>query len=830
MTRLRTPLLQDSVLDEQIKLETRAVDDGIARYKRLAEEATRRGAGAQLKPAERLIVYWMPDLTRAMRRLQRSHAKGMPGPSRHLHAHLVGLVHPQRMAYVLIHTMLSMLMLKPTGVKRTHLAAIIGRNIIAEVNADTLREEKSEEWDEFERTHKKMHPDDVNALARAESVALSASNKEVVSFGLELLWIVVDQCAIPVKRGDELVYPAAFKGVTRRFGKKTPTFIVPTNHLLKVIDDGHEIRKMMRPRYLPMLVQPYRWNKDQPGGYVRIRTPLISKIKPHQREAINHANMDRVYDGLHAVSSTAWHINRRILELIGEVWATGGNDLSVPRADDMPLPPPPSGFDEKAPRGKRWKNVAPEAREQWVKEYARKRKQNILARSERETFIRKFDIATMMQEHEAFYLPHQMDFRSRCYPIPQPLHHHNDDLCRGLLQFAVPKDMGEHGREWVYIHAANSYGLDKIPFANRIEWVRQSEAEIKKCAADPMAREFWRNAKQPWQFLAACMAIAGDPRRIPIQLDGTANVLQHYAAMTRDPDLAAAVNMIDCEEPADPYRNGAAAMQTLVTADIIANMIFQRRIRVKGKKTLLKFNPQLVDGLIDRDMAKPPWMTTFYGSTLSGIIRQIKTRLLKVGKHIEPASLFIGALYLAEVAQRSIRSSCPSAHNAKAFLTACGEALAEHGVAPAWLTKIGFPVVQGYRKPKRKQIHTLWGNVQLAERTMLDPIRRGKHKTSIAPNFVHSLDATHMLMTASAAVSANLDFAAVHDSYWTHAGSVRTLGQIIRTQFIDLHSGDALADFADQCRRLCPEATIPDPPARGSFDMNEVMRARYFFC
>lgn len=34
----------------------------------------------------------------------------------------------------------------------------------------------------------------------------------------------------------------------------------------------------------------------------------------------------------------------------------------------------------------------------------------------------------------------------------------------------------------------------------------------------------------------------------------------------------------------------------------------------------------------------------------------------------------------------------------------------------------------------------------------------------------------------------NISFAAVHDSYWTHAGKVEEMNEILRDQFIKLHS------------------------------------------
>jgi DNA-directed RNA polymerase, mitochondrial len=47
-----------------------------------------------------------------------------------------------------------------------------------------------------------------------------------------------------------------------------------------------------------------------------------------------------------------------------------------------------------------------------------------------------------------------------------------------------------------------------------------------------------------------------------------------------------------------------------------------------------------------------------------------------------------------------------------------------------------------------------------------------------------------MLMSAIACNKAGLTFAAVHDSFWTHASDVDTMNVVLREAFIRMHSGD----------------------------------------
>ncbi len=70
-----------------------------------------------------------------------------------------------------------------------------------------------------------------------------------------------------------------------------------------------------------------------------------------------------------------------------------------------------------------------------------------------------------------------------------------------------------------------------------------------------------------------------------------------------------------------------------------------------------------------------------------------------------------------------------------------------------------------------------------------------KQASAFPPNFIHSLDATHMLLTAMKCRQSGLIFASVHDSYWSHASSIDDMSKHIRQTFIELHSQDIIGDL-----------------------------------
>jgi DNA-directed RNA polymerase, mitochondrial len=118
-----------------------------------------------------------------------------------------------------------------------------------------------------------------------------------------------------------------------------------------------------------------------------------------------------------------------------------------------------------------------------------------------------------------------------------------------------------------------------------------------------------------------------------------------------------------------------------------------------------------------------------------------------------------------------------------------------------WTTPLGLPIVQPYRQIQRRQILTSLQTVYISDPNVPETVNPTKQATAFPPNFVHSLDATHMMLTALECRSQGLTFASVHDSYWTHASSIDDMSAVIRDTFVALHSSDVLARLRDEvCR------------------------------
>jgi len=100
------------------------------------------------------------------------------------------------------------------------------------------------------------------------------------------------------------------------------------------------------------------------------------------------------------------------------------------------------------------------------------------------------------------------------------------------------------------------------------------------------------------------------------------------------------------------------------------------------------------------------------------------------------------------------------------------------------------------------------------------------------PNFIHSLDASHLLFTAEKCLLVdNIQFAAVHDSFWTHPSTVDTMNRRIREEFVSLYSGSILTDLYESIRMRLGSFSeeLPPPPPVGDLDITAVLDSPYFF-
>jgi DNA-directed RNA polymerase len=221
---------------------------------------------------------------------------------------------------------------------------------------------------------------------------------------------------------------------------------------------------------------------------VKALTPLMpvsvmrTKDSPEQRsylkQASDEGHLEPIFHGLDVLSSTPWCINRGVFDVALEAWNQGVAIAEIPASEANSVydfPPKPSEEEDSDPFVRiRYYDSVRRVLTQQRKDHAERCKFNYTLEVAR-SFI-----------NETFYLPHNMDFRGRTYPIPPYLSPVGDDFNRGLLMFGEKKALGETGLKWLRIHLANVFGYDKMSFDERARFAEEHEKDIFDSADRPL--------------------------------------------------------------------------------------------------------------------------------------------------------------------------------------------------------------------------------------------------------------------------------------------------------------------------------------------------------
>ncbi|KAI4172859.1 MAG: hypothetical protein LQ343_003266 [Gyalolechia ehrenbergii] len=581
----------------------------------------------------------------------------------------------------------------------------------------------------------------------------------------------------------------------------------------------------LEQKYLPMLVEPKPWTGFQEGGFLTCFEPMV-RIKWSNEQSRNYCmiaaesgDMAQVCAGLDVLSKTPWQINGPVFEVILEAWNTGqaiGN--IAPDDPKIELPSEPAAQDKVAYA-------------KYLRELRRISDEKKDYKSERcfQNFLVEIARAYLQ---ETFYFPHNMDFRGRAYPIPPFLNYMGADLSRGMLIFGVGKELGTGGLRWLKIHLANVFGYDKASFEERVSFAENHLQEIYDSASKPMdGQRWWLQAEAPWQCLAACKELQNalespDPQafvsKLAIHQDGTCNGLQHYAALGGDSIGARQVNLEPGDRPSDIYTGVAELVQADATED------------ARQGNDLAK----ALEGRISRKVVKQTVMTNVYGVTFVGGWEQVRGQLKDLYPEFpqtKTVNYDSAGFYIVKKIFKALTNMFKGAHDIQYWLGECASRIATavtpeqmHRIEAArdgtlnepdefqktpvkrkgergcrgellsfrqsviWTSPLKMPVVQPYRERNRDTVQTSLQKFTIQNPSFTSPVDKRKQLQAFPPNFIHSLDATHMILSALECEKRGLTFAAVHDSFWTHAADVETMNGVLRDSFITMHSEDII--------------------------------------
>lgn len=465
---------------------------------------------------------------------------------------------------------------------------------------------------------------------------------------------------------------------------------------------------------------------------------------------------------------------------------------------------------------------------------------------------------------DPFYLPTSMDFRGRIYYRPQWVGPQTGDLGKSLLCFP-PSSPSEEAVDSavasLVMHMAGLYSgpqkVDKAPFAVRLVWYHRWMAEKD---GYPGA---YNDADKPLTLKAHYSLQTLDmANRIPVQLDGTCNGLQHLSALFRDEEAARHVNLCAStleDTPADIY---GVVSEKVLDVRLPADSDWMKRLQVAGVA-------------INRSLCKGPVMVLPYGGTLEAIRKVVKEKVLE---QLDPGDSLATIWHLHEGDDyEAFRDRTLPEH--PLFTSDCNQlaALIFTSIAPvipramaamkalqeiaSWIGTRGLSwatgpasgrlwVVQAKSKSQRKQVtmrgfhfpDTVRRLTMMAHSNEIDP---RAHRTGIVANFIHSLDAAHLARSVVRFKERGGGcVGSVHDCLMVRPSEAALMGSCLRDTFVEMYEEDPLAQpvrlietegpeegivmEVDSWYRLAEMAGVV-LPEKGSFNIQEVKQSAWFF-
>lgn len=344
------------------------------------------------------------------------------------------------------------------------------------------------------------------------------------------------------------------------------------------------------------------------GGYLALRRPLIRADEQIMTDGLPAPCGHLVLDAVNTLQSVPFAIDLGMLETVRRCVALA-REAALARFGAKHLLPPHAAVlginvDDKTPP-----------------------RMLLLRLEEFATALDRLD--RLGRYPSGFHQVYRIDYRGRLYP-DSAISHQGSAIFRSCIVFRDPTPLGHNGLRWLKIHLARLSGqLDPTASeADALEWVdRHRDTLFVIGRSDFLTRrlvpyrpfKFLCRAKPKERllFVAGCRALLGAARAkdpasfacaLPIYLDGSANILQHFALLTRDEILGqelcnlADVHVVPQEEVqsvgglrevlessplavshrADPYAEIWAVARERISAIVQATPVAEAGARVKA--------------------------------------------------------------------------------------------------------------------------------------------------------------------------------------------------------------------------------------------------------
>lgn len=259
---------------------------------------------------------------------------------------------------------------------------------------------------------------------------------------------------------------------------------------------------------------------------------------------------------------------------------------------------------------------------------------------------------------------------------------------------------------------------------------------------------------------------------------------------------------------------------------------------------------------IGRADTKSIVMTYLYGSTEYGNRESIQERIDKraeeiLEKELEPYYDRQGAdlwkdhrakaiTVMVRLTRGAMGVVCPSTVATMDYVQTMAESLGARDIPLKVRNPLGFEFYQANPNTESKPVVIKEGGKLVMRMFYRVPNTTGKKlnerkmKAGAAPNFIHTHDACHLMMSTLGCAKdvttygGDVYFHHIHDSMATQCADTPCLETNIRSSFCDMYADtDLLKDLWELNGGL--ENNLALPPKQGELDVREVMKSNYFF-
>ena len=823
MTELKTQEFTDEALIKEVLWEHHSIDEGVRRYKDSLESKSFDDTDQGNKILRTSISALINNINESYIEAEDTLINRKGGHASPWH-YLIGLVSAEQTAVITIKKALEYIGTNNTRKNQqstTSLANSIGEALRQQMMFENwkINSQIEAELDGYKKSYASILIE--RAKGQVHRNTISNWKRKFTAYE-ELEW-GTDAIVVGAKLIDLLVQssPDTFNLEMKLIKGKSTRLFTLTEQATKAVAESQDMMSLNRPFLLPTLIEPLDWSyiDGKPvGGYHHLKQPLFTSGKHKHTAGDALAASPEFLESINTIQKTSWSINTWMLSVIEMLYGTKSPHGDLPQLSTIDI--------LERLTTEEYNELSDEDRKAYHTKRRAQLETNESIKGKHAAFTRKLSIAHKMAEHDNFYFPHFSDFRGRLYPMSQELNPQSDSVGRSLLKFTEGKALGATGLYWLKVHLANLYGLDKATFEERVDWATSviKSGQLAECVDSPLDGGLFTESDEPMTFLAAAKELVDAYEldapetyvsHIPVAIDGTCNGMQLLSLLGKDEIGAEKTNCSASPERYDLYVEVSDEVMSILNAERHENEVaedwFQKLYNDKAKQ---------------RKTVKRAVMTSPYGVSTRGIQTQLISD--KFCNNMN-ASRDEAATYMTYCIQKAMSKVNGKAVDIMAWLQETSRIVTDSGNEVTWNTPMGLRVTQGYWYTDKKKITTTLGEVILWQEDRDHGLDHKKNAGAMSPNFIHSLDASMLQLTAlKMAESGHSEFAFIHDSYAMHASNVEELSICLRQAAYELFSQDVLAEFKASLEAR-NDIELPTLPEYGEFDIADIHKAAYFF-